>query len=73
MIKIETIDNKSGALIEGNIFDATDKLGRTYKYRYEGIDKSREDGFYIHLHNLTNDTDTFVEKEWFKQRKIVIY
>lgn len=72
-IKIETLDNKKGCLIEGNIFKATDKSGKSYKYRYEGIDPTQENGYCIHLHNLDSDTETYVEKEWFRQRKIVIF
>lgn len=69
MIQIEDMRGKSGPLCEGTTFEATDKLGNSYQYRYEGIEKT-ENGYDIHLHNLTSDTETYVEKEWFKQRKI---
>lgn len=71
MIQIEDIAGKSGALCEGARFQAEDKLGRKYKYRYEGTEKT-SNGYDIHLHNLTNGTETYVEKEWFRQRKIKI-
>ncbi|MBD5504558.1 MAG: hypothetical protein HDR09_12750 [Lachnospiraceae bacterium] len=71
MIQIEDRTGKSGALCEGVRFRAEDKLGNKYEYRYEGIEKT-SNGCDIHLHNLTNDTKTYVEKEWFRQRKIII-
>lgn len=71
MIQIEDMSGKSGALCEGVRFEAEDKQGNKYEYRYEGIEKT-ENGYNIHLHNITNDTETFVEKEWFHQRKIKI-
>lgn len=55
----------------GTVFMATDRLGRVYKYRLEDIqpqDVSRE----FRLQNLTTDTETEVEAEWFRQRKIDI-
>lgn len=72
MIQIEDMTGKSGELCENVKFSAEDKQGNKYSYRYEGIEKT-ENGYNIHLHNLNTDTDTFVEKEWFKQRKISIY
>ena len=42
-----------------------------YQYRYEGIEKT-DNGMDIHLHNLTDGTETYVEKKWFGQRKIKI-
>lgn len=71
MIQIEDITGKSGALCEGTRFLAEDKLGNKYQYLYEGIKKA-QNGYDIHLHNLTNDTETYVEKAWFGQRKIKI-
>lgn len=71
MIRIEDITGKSGALCEGARFSAEDKLGKKYQYRYEGTEKT-ENGYDIRLHNLTDGTETNVEKEWFRQRKIKI-
>lgn len=71
MIQIEDMTGKSGALCEGVRLHAEDKLGNKYEYRYEGAEKTIN-GYNIHLHNLTNDTETYVEKEWFRQRKIII-
>lgn len=71
MIQIEDRTGKKGALCEGVRFSAEDKLRRTYEYRFEGIENT-ENGCGIHLHNLTNGTETYVEKEWFRQRKISI-
>lgn len=55
----------------GTEFTAEDKLGQKYRYRVMGYnphDLSRE----FKLRNLTTDTMTEVEKEWFHQRKITI-
>lgn len=71
MIQIEDMTGKTGALCEGVRFNAKDKLGNEYQYRYEGIENT-QNGYNIHLHNLTNGTETYVEKEWFRQRKISI-
>lgn len=71
MIQIEDRTGKSGPLCEGVRFTAEDKLGRKYEYRYEGTEKT-SNGYDIHLHNLTNDTETYVENEWFRQRIIKI-
>ena len=49
-------------------FTATDKLGRTYTYRMIGVEVSR--GGEIRLLNLDTNTLTYVEPEWFRQRKI---
>ena len=71
MIQIEDNRGKSGALCENARFTAEDKLGNKYEYRYEGTEKT-SNGYKIHLHNLTNGTETYVEKEWFRQRTIKI-
>ena len=57
----------------GDRFFATDKLGNTYEYQFEGVDPA-ETG-YIVLINLTLSTKTrthytTVEREWFGERKI---
>ena len=71
MIQITDMTGKTGALCEGVEFRAKDKLGNEYQYRYEGIENT-QNNCNIHLHNLTNNTETHVEKEWFKQRSISI-
>lgn len=71
MIQIEDMTGKSGALCEGTRFSAEDKQGNKYQYRYNGTGKTAN-GYDIHLHNLTDGTETYVEKEWFRQRKIKI-
>lgn len=71
MIQIEDMTGKIGALCEGVAFTAEDKLGRIFRYRYEGIEKT-VNNCDVHLHNLTDGTETYVEKAWFGQRKIKI-
>ena len=51
-------------------FTATDKLGRTHTYRMIGVEVSR--GGEIRLLNLDTNTLTYVEPEWFRQRKIKV-
>ena len=51
-------------------FTATDKLGRPYTYRMIGVEVSR--GGEIRLLNLDTNTLTYVEPEWFRQRKIKV-
>lgn len=53
----------------GMTFTAKDKL-HTLRYKMIGVDLSR-DG-YIRLQNLDDGTETVVEPEWFRQKKIVI-
>lgn len=48
-------------------FMATDKLGRTFEYILKGY---KVGTYGIMLHNVTNNTETDVEEEWFKQRDI---
>jgi len=55
----------------GTLFIAKDKLGNQYTYRLDSIkpfDTSRK----FILANLTNDTETRVEAEWFRQRQIKV-
>jgi hypothetical protein len=54
---------------KGTIFNATDKLNRKYIYINLG-EENDGCGNTVHLYNMTTKTDTFVEKEWFNQRKI---
>lgn len=56
-------------MIIGTIFEATDKLKRTFKYQLNEINSNCKMREYILL-NLTNNTIIEVEKEWFNQRKI---
>ena len=51
-------------------FTATDKLGQTYTYQMIGVEVSR--GGEIRLLNLDTNTLTYVEPEWFRQRKIKV-
>lgn len=55
----------------GTIFEATNKLGITYKYQLEDINPSCKMREYV-LNNLTLDCVTEVELEWFNQRKISV-
>lgn len=52
------------------VFRAIDKLNDNYLYSFVGY-KNTETGYNIHLFNVTDQTDTYVEPEWFNQRKIV--
>lgn len=64
---------KNGKLPKGMkrdaIFVATDKLGRKYKYRFVGKAKVNN-GYDIQVFNMTTCSTSFVEEEWFNQRKI---
>ena len=61
-------------LCTGTTFVATDKLLRTYRYRFDGLDLTDlSDGVgcrYIVLYNLDTSTETCVEAQWFSERKI---
>lgn len=57
---------------EGQLFKATDKLNNTYLYKYIGTDTEQTGCSYIHLYNITTESITDVESEWFNQRKIVL-
>lgn len=57
-------------LFTGTEFTATDKLGKTYRYRMVGAEVTR-DGL-IRLLNLNTNSLTYVEPEWFRQRKIKV-
>ena len=54
----------------GQIVLFTNTLGRTYTYRMIGVEVSR--GGEIRLLNLDTNTLTYVEPEWFRQRKIKV-
>lgn len=57
-------------LFTGTEFTATDKLGKSYRYRMVGAEVTR-DGL-IRLLNLDTNSLTYVEPEWFRQRKIKV-
>jgi len=57
-------------LFTGTEFIATDKSGRTYRYRMIGAEVTR-DGL-TRLLNLYTYSTTYVEPEWFRQRKIKV-
>ena len=53
----------------GTVFKAQDEF-RTLRYEMIGVDLNL--GGYIRLQNLDDGTETIVEPEWFRQRRIVI-
>ena len=57
-------------LFTGTEFTATDKLSKTYRYRMIGAEVTR-DGL-TRLLNLDTSLLTYVEPEWFRQRKIKV-
>lgn len=65
----ETYDGQI-VLFTGTEFTATDKLSKTYRYRMIGAEVSR-DGL-TRLLNLDTNCLTYVEPEWFRQRKIKV-
>ena len=68
-LRINTADGKQGWIMEGETLEATDKLGRSAVYEHRGIEPTAN-GYGIHLHNIGDGTETFVEPAWFTQRKI---
>jgi len=62
--------NAQIVLFTGTEFTATDKLGKTYRYRMIGTEVSH-DGW-IRLLNLSTNTLTYVEPAWFRNRKIKV-
>ena len=65
----EAVDGQI-VLFTGTGFTATDKLSKTYRYRMIGAEVSH-DGL-IRLLNLDTNRLTYVEPEWFRQRKIKV-
>lgn len=57
-------------LFTGTEFTATDKLGKTYRYRMVGVEVTF-DG-HIRLLNLDTSRLTYVEPAWFRERKIKV-
>lgn len=64
------MNNGQTVLFTNTQFTARDKLGRTYRYQMIGVEVSR--GGEIRLLNLDNNTLTYVEPGWFRQRKITV-
>jgi hypothetical protein len=52
------------------MFNATDKLGRTFLYEYLGINPENGSSHEVILYNHTLQEETLTEKEWFNQRII---
>ncbi|WP_304585143.1 hypothetical protein [Acutalibacter muris] len=67
--KPEASDGQT-VLFTGTEFTAMNKLGKTYRYRMIGAEVTR-DGL-ICLLNLDTNSLTYVEPEWFRQRKIKV-
>lgn len=68
-LRVKTANGRTVWIMEGETFEATDKLGRSALYEHRGIEHT-ENGYDIHLHNISNGTETYVEPAWFTQRKI---
>ena len=63
-------DSGQIVLFTGTEFTARDKLGQSYSYRMIGAEVTR-DGL-TRLLNLDTNSLTYVEPEWFRQRKIKV-
>lgn len=58
-------------LLSNDVFQAKDKFGNKYFYKFYGLDIDDESGCqYIKMQNLSTNTVTNVEHLWFKQREI---
>ena len=57
-------------LKEGTAFEAVDKLGNRFLYRFERVDHTDGPDRAYKLWNLTTNEATEVEAAWFGQRKI---
>ncbi len=57
-------------LKEGTAFEAVDKLGNKFLYRFERVDHTDGPDRAYKLWNLTTNEATEVEAAWFGQRKI---
>lgn len=55
---------------EGTVFEAVDKLGNKFLYRFERVDHTDGPDRAYKLWNLTTNEATEVEAAWFGQRKI---
>ena len=57
-------------LREGTVFEAVDKLGNRFLYRFERVDHTDGPDRAYKLWNLTTNEATEVEAAWFGQRRI---
>lgn len=57
-------------LKEGTVFEAVDRLGNSFLYRFERVDRTDGPDRAYKLRNLTTNEETEVEAAWFGQRKI---
>lgn len=57
-------------LQEETVFEAVDKLGNRFLYRFERVDHTDGPDRAYKLWNLTTNEATEVEAAWFGQRKI---
>lgn len=57
-------------LQEGTVFEAVDRLGNRFLYRFERVDHTDGPDRAYKLWNLTTGEATEVEAAWFGQRKI---
>lgn len=57
-------------LKEGTVFEAVDKLGNKFLYRFERVDHTDGPDRAYKLWNLTTNEATEVEAAWFGQQKI---
>ena len=61
---------REAQLQEGTVFEAVDKLGNRFLYRFERVDRTDGPDRAYKLWNLTTNEETEVEAAWFGQRKI---
>lgn len=61
---------REAQLQEGTVFEAVDKLGNRFLYRFERLDRTDGPDRAYKLWNLTTNEETEVEAAWFGQRKI---
>lgn len=59
-------------MLKGQVFKAYHKALGTISYMYCGIDETVNNCCNIRLLNLDDNTDTYVEQEWFNQRMIIL-
>lgn len=63
---------KEKGVSTGIKFVATDNYNRKINYTYEGYGDLSNICFSIHLKNLNDGTDTYVEPKWFDNRIIEV-
>lgn len=59
-------------MFKGQLFSAYHKNLGLLEYKYIKTENTNN-SYNIHLQNLTNNTDAYVESEWFNQRKITLH